>query len=276
LGKPRPEPHHHPGKSVKKKKTVFPLFILALSSSFCVIQVSCGIEDYYYLYPVTKENGSITVASDYQASIILPDISASYFTHFTIYYRVYVTDQTVLDPSTDTSPSGLGRINQTLASDYSTFAQYIDSETNVNINMGSLFSNRNYYPLEVEGARINLDVLNQSSPRQTITLDFQGGKNPTLKISNNPVPFDLLRSTGDGKFSPQPATRYFVNDQDLYNPSYINQNFNADVANKSGMALSTRYTYAAFFIVVTGLDSNYSPIYSTPAFIGVLRLPEPF
>jgi hypothetical protein len=254
------------------KKKRFPLFILA--AFFCLLQGSCGIEDYYYLYPVTKENGAITVTGNDMARVTLPQLpalSATYFTHFTIYYRIYVTDEYVQDSSTE---QGLSRINSTLAQDYSNFAQYIDSETNVNTNIGALFTNRNYYPLEVQGSSMSQNVLNPSSQGQTVTLDFAAGKNPIIAIRGQT--FALWRSTNDGKFSPQPPNRYFVNHSDLYNPSFINANNNADVVNKSNMTLATRYTYAALFIVVTGLDANYSPLYSTPAFIGVLNLPEPF
>jgi hypothetical protein len=253
------------------KKRTGEVFLLA--AFFCILQSSCGIEDYYYLYPVTKENGNITVTGNDLAAITLPQLpalSATYFTHFTIYYRIYVTDEDVLDSSTE---QGLSRINSTLASDYSYFARYIDSETNVT-NMGALFTSKSYYPLEVQGSSINQNVLNPSSQGKTVVLDFAAGRNPTLAIIGGQT-FTLWRSTNDGKFSPQP-NRFFVNHSDLYNPTYINANNNADVIGKDSMVLATRFTYAALFIVVTGLDANYSPIYSTPAFIGVLKLPEPF
>jgi hypothetical protein len=171
-------------------------------------------------------------------------------------------------------------INPVLAQDYSAIAAYINSTTTGNTSMGPLFQNRNYNLLEISSG--NLDSFLSSGFPRTVILEFPQNQGqltrpwPYLTIDGG-GPYYLYRSTGNGRFNPMPQDdRHFMNFPDLTNPSYINQNNNADVVNKSGISdTATRHAYAAFFIVAVGLDTNtFSSIYSTPAFVGVLRLPD--
>lgn len=140
--------------------------------------------------------------------------------------------------------------------------------------MGSLFQNRNYNALEIASG--SLDNLLTGS--QTVVMEFPQNQGqlpqpwPYLTV-NGTGPYYLYRSTGSGRFNLMPLNnRYFMNSVDLTRPEYINANNNADVVNKDG---NPRYAYAAFFIVAVGFDTTtFSSIYSTPAFVGVLRLPD--
>ena len=94
-----------------------------------------------------------------------------------------------------------------------------------------------------------------------------------MTLGNNT--YILWRSDGGGLFNPMPD-RYFINSNELSSPDNINDQINADVANKADIPEGgMRYTYAAMFIVAVGFNpSTYSNIYSTPSLIHVFLLPD--
>jgi hypothetical protein len=245
-------------------------FGLCLFSVFCFL--SCGLEEYHYVDPVPSHH--ITRVFNQQSIIRLPDLSnATEFRHFTIYYRIYISG--VLEAGEiQTSYSVLSSINPSLASDYSSLSSYFTSTTAV--NMDTVFRGRGYYSLEVQGANIDT-LLNTSSFNNSLVISFppNPGYTPYLQLGGS-VPFNLLRSNGNGSFNPLPANRYFFNAPELYTASYITSTINADTVNNSSLApAATRYSYAAMYIVVTGADPNFTPIFSNPTFVGILRLQDP-
>jgi hypothetical protein len=237
--------------------------------------VSCGIEDYYYLSPVPV--GNITLISNTRANIILPPVSDPYFTNFAIYYRIYISESSEI-AEIQTSPASLGRINGTLNSDYSFFDNYTTSNTMVGTSIGSLFRNRNYYPLGINSL-LSLDgVLGSgNAPGRTAILDFQF-EPPTITLYAGSISqgsYQLYRSNNDGAFTPRPLDRLFRNHADLYNSAYANPTNNADVADLNNSTGASRYTYAALYIVLVGIElTTYSQIYSNPTFVGIMRLPD--
>ncbi|GAB6391156.1 MAG: hypothetical protein MdMp014T_0529 [Treponematales bacterium] len=235
---------------------------LAAAAVLLLALGGCGIDAYYYLPPVPASN-IVTSLVD-RATITLPDGYPTYFTYFRIYYRIYVSDQ---NPTT-VSESQIPSINSQLSADYSTFKPYIDSDTLVGTNIGTLFSGRGYYTLELENASIE-NLLDNSSQGSKITITFPALEIPALQTN---ISYNLYRSTGGGVFTPQP-NRYFVNTSELNATANINSTTNADVVDKANIS-GARFTYVALYIVAVGIDSNYSPVYSTPAFIGILKLPE--
>ncbi|GHT56476.1 hypothetical protein FACS1894109_05540 [Spirochaetia bacterium] len=243
------------------KKILLNLFLLFISAG---VFLSCGIDEYYYLNPV--QSGDIQLTLQERAVIHLPGVSASYFTHFTIFYRIYISDYSA--PGTiQTSSAVLSSINSTLASDYAAIepSTSITSTTSNTTNTSSLFRNRNYQILNYEGH----DVI--SSQNTSLILDFPIGSNPSVTVNGNT--WNLYRSTGNGSFTPVP-NRYFRNTDELNSSANAISTVNGDVVNKSSLS-GKRYTYTAMYIVVTGLDQqSYTPIYSIPAFIGIFRLPD--
>ncbi|MDR1617449.1 MAG: hypothetical protein LBS06_00190 [Treponema sp.] len=231
--------------------------------------VSCGIEDYYYLSPVPV--GNIMLTSNTRANILLPSVSDPYFTNFAIYYRIYISERSET-AEIQTSPASLNNINSTLNSDYSFFYNYTTSNTMVGTSIGSLFRNRNYYPLGINSSS-SLDTVLDSgnAPGKTIVLDFQTTP-ATITLGST---FQLYRSNNEGAFNPRPD-RLFRNSSDLHDSGYANSENNADVANLNySTGTSSRYTYVAFYIVLVGIDlTTYSQIYSNPTFIGIMRLPD--
>ncbi|MDR2632656.1 MAG: hypothetical protein LBC51_03420 [Treponema sp.] len=232
---------------------------------------SCGIEDYAFLYPVS---GRIEVELNSKTTITLSIAEASeYFTHFALYYRIYISAVPLLG---SISQGDLSTLNTSLASDYSAFLPYTsNTDSTISTSVGSLFRNHNYYTLTVEEADIE-DLLSPNSRNKTITLDFiqSPGTIPVLIIDN--TSYRLQRSTGNGLFNPIPEDRYFLNTPELNTKTTATPaSINTDVAAlPSGSTADVRYTYVALYIVAAGIDPNFSPIYSAPTFIAVLRLPE--
>ncbi|MDR3343005.1 MAG: hypothetical protein LBT14_09535 [Treponema sp.] len=244
--------------------------VAIITSYITTAFVSCGIEDYVYLYPVSA--GNISVELNSEATIRLPAIDTNeyyYFSCFTIYYRIYISDSL---QSGHIDEGIMSTLNPTLYSDYNAFLPYINSETTISTSIGTLFSNRNYRSLTLEGVTID-DVLSKDSLGKTIILDFPPTPGTIPGLIINDTWYNLRRSNGNGSFSPLPENRYFLNHPDLNSSVNASSTINADVANIS-TAAEVRYTYVSLYIVVTGIDSNFSPIYSTPAFIGILRLPD--
>ena len=97
---------------------------------------------------------------------------------------------------------------------------------------------------------------------------------PVPALTLDAQSYNLRRSNGSALFRPMPADRYFFNTRELNAGANVSNTINADVSDRSGLADSgDRYTYAAMYIVVAGIDDNLTPIYSAPTFIGVFLLP---
>jgi hypothetical protein len=241
----------------------------------CLLFSTCGIEDYPFLNPVPA--GNVTVEMNYKATIFLPS-GIEYFTHFTIYYRIYLSNSQ--QAGSIDNVDLMRMVNSTLASDYSAFLPYTSNDnSNVSTPIGNLFSGRSYRSIAVVDYTIESDVL--ASGGHYISLDFtqtaeQGP--PTLNIlqqgSDQVLAYILLRSNGGGLFTPVPVDRYFLNTTELNSSINASTTINADVVDVSSSTGGARYAYVALYIVVTGIDNNFSPIYSAPTFIGVLRLPD--
>jgi hypothetical protein len=240
----------------------------ALLAPFLLIFLSCGIEDYAFLSPVPAGNIKVEEVNS-KATIILPNIGDYYFNHFIIYYRIYISNVDV--PSIN--EGNLGSISTTLQQDYNTFQPYVNSDSNnAGTSIGSLFTNRKYQTLALEGADIERDILSDSAGGKTIILDFiqtAGKLPPALVIDDTRY---VLRRNGNGLLLPD--DRRFFNSSAL-NMTAPTETTNVDVAGITGTDTSgARYTYAALYIVLTGTDPNFSSIYSAPTFIGILHLPD--
>jgi hypothetical protein len=235
-----------------------------------ILFASCGIEDYLYLDPI-PESG-ITVQLNSRATVQLPSRSSydsvSNF-HFTLFYRIYVSG--LLRESV--SISDYSALNPTLASDYNVLLPYTDTSSTSTANVsavGTVFRNRNYYTLELESVNID-NVLASGSSGKTLTLDFlqNPGWIPRMEIDG--VPYSLFRSDGGGNFKPEPD-RYFRSSEDLTDSAKASSLANADVVPASGTPVE-KYAYVAFYIAASGMNNNFSPVYSAPTFVGVLQLP---
>jgi hypothetical protein len=228
---------------------------------------ACGIEDYIYLPPVPE---SYVTQSPAMSGVVirLPQIDAIQFRNFIIFYRIYISGES----RASIIPAEYSTLNTALAADYNAFLPYANVTTNTSVNIsavGALFKNRNYWKLEVENSSID-DIL--GSDGQTVTVNFQSifGRAPTLDEGDSE--YVLRRSNGEGTFNPVPDRR-FLNTVNLNSTGNATALVNADVAPASGSP-PVSYAYVAMYIVAMGIDNNFSPIYSSPTFLGVFRLPD--
>ncbi|MDR0877722.1 MAG: hypothetical protein LBN21_06690 [Treponema sp.] len=256
---------------LKIRRAFWPLCLTFLF--LCIFAASCGMDEYVYLGPVPE--GNVTVDFNNRAVITLPSISgeSTYFTHFAFYYRIYVSN--ILNdgkiPSDD-----LGSLNPAMQSDYSYIYPYStansSSTLSTNTTIGTILSGRGFYEFELEGANIR----NELNPSNTVEIfiDTAPGSHPALTTGSG-TPYPLYRSTGEGTFTPAPD-RYFNNSSDLNSAENATATKNADVAKNTSPSFSEdaeRYTYISLYIAKVGIDPyTYAYIYSTPTFIGILRL----
>ncbi|MHC6201793.1 hypothetical protein ACYULU_01200 [Breznakiellaceae bacterium SP9] len=260
---------HGEGSRISKKnkdsrKPAFYFLVICLVL-FCT--VCCGMEEYQYLEPVRPESISMTLNTT--ATIRLP--SNASFDHYAVYYRIYVSD-IQKSGGIQYSQADLSSINPALYNDYRSFEPYTHDDNITTANIDSLFRNRAYYLLELSGVNIN-SVLGSGTGGQTVTIDFSRSSGSVPRLSLGGSSYNLIRSNGNGTFSPLPHDRFFLNDDNLNTAANATSTINADVAYKSGIS-GTRYTYASMYIVVISRDNNFTPIYSIPAFIGVFQIPN--
>jgi len=241
-------------------------FLCSLLFVICTLLLSaCGIEDIPFINPIPQ--GNITQQLNNRAVVRIPSDFDDSFSYFAVFYRIYVSD--ILQASTTTT-SIFSAINSTLSSDYNNFSNYIDSTTQVNVDMDRVFQNRNYKYLCFENENIS-NILSRSALGQSLVFDFTSSKRPTMSLGNKT--YVLWRSNGGDLFRPMPD-RYFINSIELSSPDNINNQINADVVNKTGIPDGEmRYTYAAMFIVAVG-STGISDFYSTPSLIHVFLLPD--
>jgi hypothetical protein len=241
-----------------------------------LLLAACGIEDYPYLDPVRESN--ISWEFNTRAAILLPYVSSQQFTHFAIYYRIYISDESILS---SILPTDMAKINDLLDKDYKYFLPYINSDNmSGSTQIDTYFANRKYYSLYTESGELN-DILSKSVMGQRIVLDFSqttSGRRPILEIGG--TEYVLWRTTGREReiFEIKPNNdRSFVNSSELNSSEYAdskNNTVNNDVADKDKMVSGNRYTYVAMYIVATGQDMEFKYIYSQPDYIGVFRLPD--
>lgn len=249
-------------------KRFFPIVVLPLTLAGLL---SCGLEEYYYLDPVYES--TIDMALTNTATVRLPsyDTAITYFSHFSIYYRIYISG--VNPEAKVTTDDERGAINTALRSDWTAIKPSTDTtSTSVNTSISSTFTNRKYYELALEGRDINSALSVSSGGTLAIEFSSVAGNKPTLTINGNK--YTLYRSNNDGVATPKPD-RYFFNTPEICDSDNAkNVNINPDVADaQSGVAQSPRYTYVSMYIVAVGKD-KLTTFYSIPTFIGIFKLPE--
>ena len=236
--------------------------------------VSCGIEDYPYLYPVPT--GNVTNDFNYSATVIIPgdNFGNQYFTNYLIYYRIYISNYYTQSPLKD--DNNYTNINTSLNTHHTQVEQYIGNDNMGSSQVASLFRNINYYSLALEGANID-NILSGGSGQTELVIDFSRDTEtiPYLTIGGG-TRYRLLRSIDRGN-TPKPDNRYFLHTPDLVNEDNIASSvINSDISDRSSSTAERDYTYISMYIVATGIDpQTFTQIYSSPTQIGVLILPIP-
>ena len=238
-------------------------------SVICLFLLSCGIEQYHFL-PQVPEN-RITRISNTDAEIIIPRIDRGVFDYarnYSIFYRIYISDQ--LTTGEITEPQ-MGNFNPSLLSDYRAIYPSTDqTNTSATTNVTTLFTNRNFFELEVDGEDIKTNLLSTNGGTLRIHFPTAPGSFPVASLNGGPE-FPLRRS---GQLvTPFPTDDpFFRNTSELSDPANATSNNNADVAGRQG--LSQHYAYVSMYIVAAGVNSLFSPIYSKPTHISIFQLPD--
>jgi hypothetical protein len=234
-----------------------------------VLFVSCGIENYVYLEPVEY----VTSQGSTSAHITLPNNSSQEFRYYVIFYRIYISDQSI-DGITTSEQRRI--INSALASHYSTIDPYTANDNISPSSVGTVFTSVKYYPLYVEISPmiVSMDQILQFTSSGTVDIVF-ANTGPYLRV-NSPSPSGELplRRSAD-RFTVSPNRSFFnsTGSGSLSDESRISETSNADVERNSSMTSSRRYAYVSLYIAATGIDNNFSAVYSRPKHIGVFRLP---
>jgi hypothetical protein len=275
MGKSGKQQNHRAFRIKFLKESAF--FVIVLGSLLCG---SCGIEDYPYLEPVEESN--ITRVMNTRAAILLPNVISVQFSHFAIYYRIYISDVSIVS---NILPADMNKINTSLSQDYNAFLSYTSSGSSsgasASTQIATIFLNRKYYPLNAGSINID-DLLSDSAKGRSIVIDFDqtNGQAPTIQLDGR-TEYELFRTSGAGisgssSFDIKPeGSRVFINTPELNSSqNAASANVNNDVADKT--VFGDRSTYVSMYIVSTGRDNiTFSPFYSQPTFIGVFRLPDP-
>jgi hypothetical protein len=260
-------PHGRPGGA----KHCIVVCLLAL---LCLL--GCGLETFYYIDYI----GSVNYVDDTRSTVRLPSSGADgygadqYFTHFMLFYRIYLTDSYVPSGRLDAQQSV---ISSYLASDYNGLYPLTDitSTTVSSSNLDNNFYNKNYFKLELGDARID-SVLDRGALGSTLEITFFTDEPPQLTINGSSYPLERASaSSTPGLLYPQPSdSRYFYNYPELCNVENATSEINADVARHSGTDI--RYSFVSMYIAAVGRSFEMPPrtIYSQPAFIGIFRLPD--
>ncbi|MDR2509577.1 MAG: hypothetical protein LBC77_02915 [Spirochaetaceae bacterium] len=233
------------------------IFIFAIIFLSVFMFTGCGIDAVNYLEHVPEGNVVRTmnnhvdinnlpdgpggsgvidrVSLDFTSSRI-PQIQSTQLVDFYKRFLVYYRIYCSAIRIDSVSETNLSDINPTLASDYNSLKPYTVPANNYAASVGSAFAGRNYWTISSE-------------------------------IPDN----NIRRSTQ--LITPYPENRFFLNDQQLKDPSYLNSNNNADVVSNSS---GSTYTWVSMYVVQTSLSTNLTPYYSAPTFLGVFLLPDSF
>lgn len=230
-----------------------PYIIMLFLVFFCM---SCGIDNYLYLYPVS----SITGFSDGRIRFTLPPEQASlgdYFRSYRIYYKIYKSPNSIEHNSTSFST-----INSALNSHYNTFSSYLSGTDNAPLNIVNIFEGepRAYHVLEYANKDNPLSGPSIHGKTAVIDFDVENNIEPVL-ILESTERFPVTRSSSVIQLQPQNNRSFFYNSS-VFSGSDVQENAEGSV-----------FAYAAFYIMAIGLDDNMSNAYSSPSYLGLLRLP---
>ena len=229
----------------------------------CILIISCGVEEYYYLPQVP--DGDINRTSNMEAVVDIPPISDDiyYAAYYTIFYRIYPSEHNTLAYIT---PNYMSTISSSLSSDFSFLSNVADPTNTTSVPTSNTFTGRNYSEIEFQGADVRSKL---STAGGTLRISFPAtvGGIPVAII--NGEQFSLFRSSK--LISPVPD-RFFRNTSELRDRANANSNANADVAVHTG---SPQYTYVSMYIAAIGTNpTNFNQILSKPTHISVFRLTD--
>lgn len=247
---------------------------------FALLLVSCGLETEAFLEPVeivdSNNNGAEIVLPD-QTSIPDPDL----FRHYAIYYRIYLSDFLLPSGVTINLSPLRKQINAMLEEHFTALHRYTTTD-NVSPSAVDLeFRTLKYYSLFLEeafGAKAERDlsaVLNSPAPG-TIRLEFLNNEKSILIDTSKPAAsnsYVLLRAS-TVSFTSMPNRLFTLSssEEDLLDGSLVSNNVNADIEKKTTGDVKGSSAYVSMYIFATGMDYNYSLLYSRIKHLGIFEL----
>jgi hypothetical protein len=225
--------------------------------------LACGLEDFSYLDPI--EN--VTINST-DSTVGLPAQSNSAFRHYTVFYRIYLSNSNTISGNTEADRNA---INPQLSTHYKALETYTNPDAVITTDLITLFRNTyGYYRLcvlNIGSQIISLDDVLTSSASGTLKFDYNVTP-PELQIIGSGIRLPLQRAAEN--FTPVPDRTLIATNSSLLDNSNIDTNRNRDVQNFSFVASSA---YISLYIAATGINDNFSYIYSNPKHLGVFKLP---
>lgn len=246
--------YHHRLIAIHRRVGPLIKYILA-SVSAIFFFTACGIENYLYIYPVR----SVYTSQDGLIRFVLPEDQediGSYFRGYRIYYKIYKSP--IL---TEHNSNTFSQINVDLQSHYSVFSPYLSGTDNAPIGIINTFESepRAYHILEYAGSANPLT--GSTIHGSTVEIDFNELQDePVMMISGNA--YYLRRSSSVVQLLPT-NDRSFIYDKDNFSGTDVNENENG-----------SEFAYIALYILGIGVDDNMSNAYSSPTYLGLLRLPD--
>jgi hypothetical protein len=234
--------------------------------STILILVSCGIDDYIYLKPVTTTDWR---SSNQSITFTIPTSQTEgYFREYVIYYRLYPSDISKIPQSF--LVSDFSSINAAMYSDYVAIYPYSIEDDKAPVNLQYLFETTLGFKelsfgtaVTTKSALSSVSVIDEtpltaSSSGKTVTIDFNllslGTAHPCLIIDSQKL--RLLRIEATSTVPSRDFLKYTT----------------ASGTDFEGTA--KQYTYAIFYIVAKGIDDSFSTLLSRATFLGALQLPE--
>ena len=235
---------------------------------------NCGIDEYAFIFPVLRDDIYTTGNT---TTVPIPYNDPSIFTNLIILYRIYLSKED-LNPT----PDNFRYINSALASHYNSINLYNDSSDRVfsSYYFDSLFTNNGYRYMDFENTATNQimqadDVLSASVINETLVFNFPTNMNasgpfPTMSVSSGGT-YNLVRAGDLGKENPDYYFYYNANRLDPANGNNPDVHSNSEIPSPDS---SNSFAFVAMFIIAMGRNSaEYTPVYSNPTLIHVMRLP---
>jgi len=250
--------------------------VLGVCLFLCWFLFSCGLENIPYMPRIPDP-----IRTDISGTEFRLPSGLDHFTHFVIFYRIYVSNRLESVIDRDSRPQ-LQQINSQLDLDVNFFRPWIDpASTTVNTAQvwNTFVNTRRFFQLELEGADINV-VLGPSSLGGTLEIDFVEVAGQAPRLFLNGVSHDLRRAGGEGfDFDPLPefdeALPFFNHEELRDRENRTEENLrNADVAPVFPPEPLTE-AYVLMYIAAAGLSFDVPPrrVFSQPTFLGIFRLP---
>ena len=232
---------------------------------FLISLISCGIDEYVYLEPIS----SVTISSSdsQKITVNLPSSQSIYFDEYLIYYRIY--------PSTSASTA-----NSLASSNWSTI---YNANLNYPATLETVIKNLSFKTISFAQDTQNSSIVTLNSPLKSsnisansitsFVIDFNAANRvyPCLIVGDTNKYYRLLRNP-DLNLDDQYKDILYYN---TITYSTITSDPYKDYYSFSGYT-RTGYPYAhiQLIAVATGHDSSFSSIYSTACQLGVFQLSD--